>query len=134
MTVHITGQIALKDWDEKSYDEIDDASKLTRAAVTNVYSGDIEGEAKLEYLMYYREATHASFVGLERVVGRIGDKAGSFVLQHVGLFHGSKSQTTLLILPGSGTDGLHGLRGHGKVIWAGVQGTPSEFALELDFE
>jgi hypothetical protein len=37
--------------------------------VTKSFSGDIEGEGTLEYLMAYREDGSASFVGLERVEG-----------------------------------------------------------------
>jgi hypothetical protein len=38
--------------------------------------------------MGYDQDGSATFVGLERVVGRLADKAGSVVLQHVGTFDG----------------------------------------------
>ena len=66
-------RFAIKAWNETAYSENEGQPKLTRASVTKTYSGDIEGEAQVEYLMMYRGDGSASFVGLERVVGRIGD-------------------------------------------------------------
>ncbi len=44
MSTHATGTFEVKTWDEKLYDEIDGAAKLTRASVTQSFHGDIEGE------------------------------------------------------------------------------------------
>src|SRR5262245_50418511 len=88
--------------------------KLTRASVTKSYQGDITGEGKLEYLMMYRDDGSASFLGLERVVGSVGSRSGSFVLQHSGIFKGGVATVTLLVVPDSGTGDLRGLRGKGK--------------------
>jgi hypothetical protein len=54
----------IRDWDEKPYDEMAGAAKLTRASVTKVYKGDIEGKGKLEYLMAYGLDGSASFIGI----------------------------------------------------------------------
>src|SRR5205823_8501585 len=61
-------RFAIKSWDEKPYSEGQDMPKLTRAAVTRTFTGDIAGEAHVEYLMMYRSDGSATFVGLERVV------------------------------------------------------------------
>ncbi len=103
----------VKTWDEEPFHESDDAPKLTRARVTKSFRGDIEGEGTLEYLMMYRDDGSASFVGLERVVGRLGDRSGSFVLQHTGTFEGGTAKVTWFVVPGSGTGDLRGLRGEG---------------------
>ena len=66
-----TARFAIKSWDEKPYSEGHDLPKLTRAAVTKTFSGDIEGEGHVEYLMMYRSDGSATFVGLERVVGHV---------------------------------------------------------------
>lgn len=81
-----TSRFAIKSWDEKPYSEGQDLPKLTRAAVTKTFTGDIAGEGHVEYLMMYRSDGSATFVGLERVVGRVAGKAGSFVLQRTGVF------------------------------------------------
>jgi len=79
-------RFAIKNWDEKPYSEGKDLPKLTRASVTKTFTGDIEGEGQVEYLMMYRSDGSATFVGFERVVGRLAGKAGTFVLQRTGVF------------------------------------------------
>ena len=63
--------------------------------------------------MTYREDGSATFVGLERVVGRIGGKSGSFVLQRTGVFEGGQAKESYSVVPGSATGELRGLRGDG---------------------
>jgi hypothetical protein len=79
-------RFTIKNWDEKPYDEGQDLPRLTRATVTRTFAGDIAGEGHVEYLMMYRSDGSASFVGLERSVGHVAGKAGSFVLQRTGVF------------------------------------------------
>ena len=107
-------RFAIKSWDEKPYNEGQNEPKLTRASVTKTYTGDIEGNAQVEYLMMYRPDGSATFVGLERVVGRIGDKTGSFVLQRTGVFEGGQAKESYSIIGGSGTGDLQGLVGDGS--------------------
>jgi hypothetical protein len=111
-----TGTFEIQHWDEQPYQEIGDGAKLSRASVTNAFQGDIEGEGTLEYLMMYPDAESASFVGHERVVGRLGGRAGSFVLQHTGSYGDGMAQGTFVVVPGSGTGGLRGLRGEGGFV------------------
>ena len=87
--------------------------KLTRVSATKSYQGDIAAEGKLEYLMMYRDDGSATFTGLERVVGTVAGRSGSFVLQHSGTFEDGVAKVTLSVVPGSGTEGLHGMRGEG---------------------
>ncbi len=64
--------------------------------VNKFFSRDIEGESTEEYPMVYREDGSASFVGLKRVVGRVGGRSGSFVLQYSGTFEGGIAKATLV--------------------------------------
>jgi hypothetical protein len=107
-------RFAVKSWDEKAYDEGQDRPRLTRASVTKTYTGDIEGEGQVEYLMMYRGDGSATFVGLERVVGRIGGKTGSFVLLRTGIFESGQARESYSVIPGSATGELHGLLGEGN--------------------
>ncbi len=132
MSKRATATFQVKSWDEKPYDEIDEGSKLTRASVTKSFRGDIEGEGTLEYLMIHRDDGSASFVGLERVVGRVGDRSGTFVLQHSGTFEGGTAKATWFVVPGSGTGDLRGLRGEGGFASAHAEDYP--ITLEYDFE
>jgi hypothetical protein len=107
-------RFAIKSWDEKPYSEGPDQPKLTRASVKKTFTGDIEGEGHVEYTMVYRPDGSATFVGIERIVGRIGDKKGSFVLERIGVFEGGQAKESYSVIAGSGTGDLTGLQGNGQ--------------------
>jgi hypothetical protein len=107
-------RFAIKSWDEKPYSEGPDLPKLTRASVSKTYSGDITGEGQVEYTMMYRSDGSATFVGLERITGRIAGKTGSFVLQRTGVFEGGQAKESYSVAPGSGTGELRSLVGDGR--------------------
>jgi hypothetical protein len=109
----LNARFAIKGWDEKPYSEGPNRPKLTRASVTKTYTGDIEAEGKVEYLMMYRTDGTAAIVGIEQVTGRIGDKAGSFVLQRTGVFENGQAKESYSIIAGSGTGELQGVSGEG---------------------
>ena len=106
-------RFAINSWDEKPYSEGQGLPKLTRATVAKTYTGDIEGQAQVEYLMMYRSDGSASFVGIERLVGRIGGKSGTFVLQRTGAFEGGLAKESYTVIAGSATGELEGLAGEG---------------------
>jgi hypothetical protein len=127
-----TARFAIKSWDEKGYSEGQDLPRLTRASVTKSFTGDIEGEGQVEYLMMYRSDGSATFVGLERVSGRIGARAGTFVLQRMGVFEGGQARESYSVIPGSATGQLRGLRGEGTS--AVGHGTEHPFMLEYELD
>ena len=113
MKQHANARFAITSWDEKPYSEGEGMPKLTRASVKKTLTGDIEGESQSEYLMMYRGDGSASFVGLERVVGRIGRKSGTFVLQRTGTFENGQAKESYTVLTDSATGELAGLSGEG---------------------
>lgn len=121
---------AIKSWEEKPYVEEQDLPKLTRASVAKTYTGDIMGEGQVEYLMMYRPDGSTTFVGLERVVGHIAGKAGSFVLQRTGVFEDGQAKESYSVIPGSATGELHGLLGEGRS--AVGHGMEHPFSLEYE--
>jgi hypothetical protein len=123
-------RFAIKSWDEKPYSEGQDQPRLTRANVTKTYTGDIEAEGQVEYLMMYRSDGSATFVGLERVVGRIDGKTGTFVLQRTGIFESGQAKESYSVIPGSATGDLQGLLGYGSS--AVGHGTEHPFTLSYE--
>jgi uncharacterized protein DUF3224 len=107
-------RFAITTWDEKPYSEGPDLPKLTRATVKKTFSGDIEGEGQVDYLMMYRSDGSAAFIGLERISGRVGGKKGTFVLQRTGVFEDGQAKESYSVVPGSATGELRGLRGEGS--------------------
>jgi hypothetical protein len=124
------GRFAIKNWDEKPYNEGHELPKLTRASVSKTLTGDIEGESQVEYLMMYRDDGSASFVGLERFIGKLGGKRGSFVLQRTGVFESGQAKESYSVIPGSGTEELTGLTGEGHT----EVGHGMEHPLTLNYE
>lgn len=122
-------RFAITSWDEKPYSE-EDGIKLTRATVIKTYTGEIEAEGHVEYLMMYRSDKTATFVGLERIVGRLAGKTGTFVLQRTGVFEGGLAKEDYTIIAGSGTGELHNLRGEGH----SEVGHGMEHPFALDYE
>lgn len=133
MSTHATASFDVKSWDDEPYDESEGLPKLVRSHVVQSYQGDIEGEGRVEYLMMHRDDGTASYVGLERVAGRIGDRSGSFVLHQTGTYDSDGAKTTFSVVPGSGTGDLAGLRGKGGYIASEGRHVLS-VTLDYDFE
>lgn len=119
-------------WDEDIQESFDGGRKITHASVRKTYSGGIQGHGSLEYVMSYDEDGGATFVGLERVTGRLGAHSGSFVLRHIGRFESGVARAKLRVLPGSATGDLVGLRGEGEFALAEAQ--EYQFSFQYEFE
>jgi hypothetical protein len=130
MGEHAAATFTLKSWDEKPYDETAGLPKLSRVSATKSYEGDIAGEGRVEYLMMYRGDGSATFMGLERVVGFVGGRSGSFVFQHSGTFENGIAKVDLSVVSGSGTEGLDGLQGEG----AFAVGHEPPYKMTLDYD
>lgn len=130
MSAHAEGTFTVKSWDESTYQDLEGNAKLTQAKVTFACTGDLQAESSSESLMCYRDDGTAVYTGLERVVGELGGRSGSFVLRTGGAFEGGEARTTWQVIEGSGTGELTGLRGRGEAIAAsGPGGT-----FTLDYE
>jgi hypothetical protein len=112
---HAQGKFDIASWDEEPYVEIDEARKLTRATVTERFSGDVEGDGSVQWLMFYRTDGTADFVGMQHVEGTLGGRKGSFVLETTGTFDGTKAAADWTVVPGSGTGELEGVQGTGRM-------------------
>ena len=127
-----TGQFELASWDEATYEELGSGGKLTRASVTQQFSGDVTGAGAVEWLMCYQADGTARFLGWQRVDGAVGGTEGSFVLETVGTFDGGKAAGTWTVVPGSGSGGLTGLTGEGR--FEAPHGPTATFTLDYDLE
>jgi hypothetical protein len=130
MTTQAEATFKVEEWNEETYSETGEGGKLTRARVRQSLSGDISGDGSVEWLMCYRGDDTADFVGLQRVDGRLGERAGSFVLESRGTFDGKEARGDLAVVPGSGTGELSGLSGSGR--FSAPLG--SEASVSLDYE
>ena len=132
MSTHAQAQFKVQSWDENTYQELDGDAKLTRASVGQEFTGDLEGGGSVEWLMCYREDKTADFVGLQRFVGRIGSRSGSFVMQTRGSFDGTEAKGRLDVVAGSGTEDLSAITGTGA--FTAPLGSTASVELAYDFE
>ena len=125
-------RFSIKSWDEKPYSEGKDLPRMTRASVDKTFTGDIDGEGHVEYVMMYRSDGTAAFVGLERITGRIAGRNGSFVLQRTGVFEDGQANESYSVVTGSGTGELRSLRGEGTSSVGHAADYPFALNYELD--
>jgi hypothetical protein len=130
-TTHATSTFAVKSWDEPTLSEVEGHLKITRATVAFAYSGDIEGEGAMHYLMLYRDDGSASVIGMERITARLGGRVGSFVLKHRGGYANGMSSTDFEVVDGSASGELTGLRGRGNAV--ARQDGSTEFTFDYEF-
>lgn len=114
MNHHITSFFSITSWDEQAYEESVEAPKLSRATVKKAFTGELTAESTAELLMCRSGDEGAGYVASERIVGRIGDREGSFVVQHGGIVDGAEIESFGHVVPASGTGDFAGLRGKAK--------------------
>ena len=125
-TFEITGM------SEDAYREFEGGTKLTRAKGTQRFSGDIEGDGSVEWLMCYSSDGTARFLGLQEVSGSIGDRTGTFVIEATGDHDGKQSKGTWTVIAGSGTGDFAGLSGEGGFEAPGGPKASYNFEYRLD--
>ena len=130
MTKTARGTFEIKDWDEKTYQQLDGGGKLTEAKVTQKFTGDIQGEGSVVWLMAYPDPKTATFVGIQRVVGSIGGRKGSFLSVTNGVFDGKTAKGNWSLIKGSGTDELAGISGKGT--FGAGHGSTADY--QIDYE
>ncbi len=90
----------------------EDGVKLNRNLVTKEYSGDMVGSATAQMLAAYTSTPgSAGYVAIEKFTGSIGQRSGSFVLQHNGVMNKGDGQLSVVIVPDSGSGDLAEISG-----------------------
>jgi len=99
---------------------------LVEIHLSEIFTGDIEGESPVRALQVMRDDRSASMVSVQRFRGKLGGRQGTFVLQGSEIVENGKIRATWFVVPGSGTGDLSGLRGDGG--FEGRGATPSLLA------
>jgi len=85
---------------------------LGRRTIDKRFHGDLDAGSIGQMLSAGTAvAGSAGYVAMERVVGTLHGKRGSFVLQHSATMNRGAPTLTIAVVPDSGTDELAGLRG-----------------------
>ncbi len=111
MSLRATGTFEVKTSSRPLAHASADAS-LGRMSIAKAFSGDLDGAGKGEMLMAGTSVTgSAGYVAIERIIGTLHGRSGSFVLQHLGTLTRGVPALTVRVVPDSGTDQLTGLAG-----------------------
>jgi Protein of unknown function (DUF3224) len=117
----VNGTYKVKKWEENQYEQISAEMKITKASVEYLINGEIEGNAFLEYLMFYKyfdsndqHKSSAVYIGLMKFEGKLQGKQGSFIVEDRGAFEDGIASSILEIISGSGLGELKGIEGKGQ--------------------
>ncbi len=127
-----TGSFEVTSMTEDPYEELEGGIKLTHASGAQRFTGDIEGDGAVHWLMLYRPDKTATFVGLQRLTGTVAGRRGSLVLAAEGAHEGGSSRIRWTVVSGSGTGELAGITGTGSMTAPG--GANGTYELTHTFE
>jgi hypothetical protein len=116
MTHHASGPFEVKVTPQKPDTQVARSANLGRLTIDKRFHGDLEASAKGEMLATQSEVKgSAGYVALERVTGKLQGRSGSFVLQHSATMKRGEPESTITVVPDSGTGELTGLTGSMRI-------------------
>ena len=124
-------KITVQNSEAKPYDQTASPA-LIEIHLSEMFTGDIDGESPVRALQLLRNDRSASLVSLQRFHGKLAGRQGTFVLQGQEIVENGKIKATWFVVPGSATDELSGLRGEGG--FEGDFGKGSDGWLDYWFE
>jgi hypothetical protein len=107
-TKRATGWINVTSYDSKPYDE-SMSPPISQVQVVEEFTGDLVGTGTVRFLMVVSADGSSHFTGMERFVGKLGDRSGSFILRNAGTLKDGELSAEWLVIPGSGAGELSGL-------------------------
>jgi len=111
---HARAKTTVHKYESAVYDALTDGPDLIKARLEESFSGDINGNGTVETLQATSKRDGLShFTGIERIVGKVNEKNGTFLLQVTGTVKEKKMKCDWFVIPGSGTGQLTGLCGEG---------------------
>jgi len=126
----IEGRFEVTSWTEEPVADLEGTLKVTTARIGQRFRDGIEADTVADMVMTYRPDGTAEFVGHHRVLGRLGERSGSFVLRAAGSYDGSEATTSFEVIEGSGTGELTGISGSGSA--SAGHGSTGSYRFELD--
>lgn len=92
--------------------DLGDGAEAIHSRFDKVFHGSLDA-VSIVHMLAVMTATpgSAAYVAIERIVGKLDGRAGSFCMQHNGTMDRGTPSLTVAVIPDSGTDALTGLRG-----------------------
>jgi hypothetical protein len=111
MPIHATGTFEVK-LSPQAPDASAGDPTVGRMAIDKQFHGDLEAASKGQMLTAMTDTKgSAGYVALERIVGTLGGRSGTFALQHSGTMTRGVPRLSVTVVPDSGTGELAGIDG-----------------------
>jgi hypothetical protein len=105
----------LDSFDEEAPYLEDPGVSYARLRIAKTFHGDIEAKSSVEMLSVRAENGGAGYVAVERIVGSVQGRSGSFAVLHVGTMADETQWARWPVVPGSGTADLSRIIGEGRI-------------------
>jgi hypothetical protein len=115
-----SSSFAFDAWEEDRVVD-DNGALIAHTHFRKRFEGDLDGTSIGEMVMLHIGGNPTAYSGFERVVGTMHGRTGSFVLFHQASA-GLEGGLSITVVPGSGTDGLAGLKGSARIEVSGHVG------------
>ena len=133
MTHHASGPFEVKVTPQKPDTQIARTANLGRLTIDKRFHGDLEANARGEMLATQSDVKgSAGYVALERVTGKLQGRSGSFVLQHSATMKRGAPESSITVVPDSGTGELIGLTGSMRIKVAADGAHSYEFDFRIE--
>ena len=130
MTHHAEGRFNTTRTAEPPYDTREGVA-LGRSRIEKRFEGSLVATSVVDMISAGSSVKgSAGYVGIERVVGELDGRAGSFVLQHSGTMDRGTPSLSVTVVPDTGTGALTGLRGRMTIDFANGE---HRYTFEYDF-
>ena len=117
--MELKGTFQITDWKETTKEEFNAGEKLSTALVQQSYSGDITGDSKVSYQLYYNKSGIAVFNGFEVITANINNQQVLITIKHDGRFENGEASSDFIIVDSSNDNNLVGKIGTFKSIEGG---------------
>jgi hypothetical protein len=107
-----TGHINVTSYEAKLYDSAG-AFTISEANILEEFSGELVGVGTVRFMMVNEPDGAVHFTGMERFLGKVGERSGSFIFQNSGELRAGVLHSTWHVIAGSGTEELTGICGKG---------------------
>lgn len=107
----IKAPFSITGWEPFS-EENDEIADIARARIRKEFTGELTGTSVANAILYQTPVESGGYAAIERITCRIGDREGTFVVQHSGIRDTDGSGPAYGdVVPGSGTGGFEGVKG-----------------------
>jgi uncharacterized protein DUF3224 len=104
--------------------------RVAHAHGEQAFSGAIDADGHIDWLMCYRADRTATFVGIQVLDGSIDGRRGTFLLTSIGDHDGKASTGRWEVVAGSGSGALAGIAGEGD--WTAGPGPTGSYRLRYE--